>query len=148
MFFLAKIINFHNANTQGFWVEVSSQVVNGMFPVLLRYSKSHLYLIGLFTVTGIGLIPSRVLDTIRRPLNLSPTFIHLIRRSGISKIYSYKRRTRELRAKAGLPQLFDEDDLPDPLYDPNYVHVLTDKEQKDLHRRMCHEQLSIPTCLQ
>lgn len=27
--FLAKIINFHNANTQGFWVEVSSQVVNG-----------------------------------------------------------------------------------------------------------------------
>ncbi|KAE9397111.1 hypothetical protein BT96DRAFT_996076 [Gymnopus androsaceus JB14] len=111
VFFLAKIINFHNANTQGFWVEVSSQVVNG-----------------LFTVTGIGLIPSRVLDTIR-----------------ISKIYSYKRRTRELRAKAGLPQLFDEDDLPDPLYDPNYVHVLTDKEQKDLHRRMCHEQLSIPT---
>ncbi|KAG6831128.1 hypothetical protein H0H92_012553 [Tricholoma furcatifolium] len=28
VFFLAKIINFHNANTQGFWVEVSSQVVN------------------------------------------------------------------------------------------------------------------------
>lgn len=40
-----------------------------------------------------------------------------------------------LRAKAGLPKLFDEDDLPDPAYDPNYVHVLNDKEQKFLHRR-------------
>ncbi|KAJ7498809.1 hypothetical protein FB451DRAFT_11090 [Mycena latifolia] len=99
--FLLKIINFHNANTQGFWIEVSSQVVNG-----------------LFTVTGVGLIPSRVLDTYR-----------------IYWIWHYKRRTRMLRAKAGLPKLFDEDDLPDPAYDPNYVHVLTDKEQKDLHRQ-------------
>ncbi|KAJ4478229.1 hypothetical protein J3R30DRAFT_2878497 [Lentinula aciculospora] len=99
--FLLKIINFHNANTQGFWVEVSSQVVDG-----------------LFAVTGIGFIPFRVLDTYR-----------------ISKIYSYKRRTRELRAKAGLLQLLDEDDLPDPIFDPNYVHVLTDEEQKDLHRQ-------------
>ncbi|KAF5390679.1 hypothetical protein D9757_002701 [Collybiopsis confluens] len=101
VFFLLKIINFHNANTQGFWVEVSSQVVNG-----------------LFTVTGIGLIPFRVLDTYR-----------------ISRIYSYKRRTKELRRKSGLPQLLDEDDLPDPIYDPNYVHVLTEEEQKDLHRQ-------------
>lgn len=74
---------------------------------------------GLFTVTGIGLIPSRVLDTYR-----------------IFWIWYYKRRTRVLRAKAGLPELFDVDDLPDPVYDPNYVHVLTDKEQKFLHRRM------------
>lgn len=29
VFFLAKFINFHNAEKQGFWVEVSSQVVNG-----------------------------------------------------------------------------------------------------------------------
>jgi len=99
--FLLKIINFHNANTQGFWIETSSQVVNG-----------------LFTVTGVGLIPSRVLDTYR-----------------IYWIWHYKRRTRMLRAKAGLPELFDVDDLPDPAYDPNYVHVLTDKEQKDLHRQ-------------
>lgn len=99
--FLAKIINLHNPDTQGFWVEVSSQVENG-----------------LFTVTGIGLIPSRVLDTYR-----------------ISKIWYYKRRTTKLRKKAGLPQLFDVDDLPDPVYDPNYVHVLTDEEQKDLHRQ-------------
>jgi len=42
--FLAKIINFHNANTQGFWVEVSSQVETGMPPrsdkcLLLNYPK-------------------------------------------------------------------------------------------------------------
>jgi hypothetical protein len=29
VFFLAKFINLHNENTQGFWVEVSSQVENG-----------------------------------------------------------------------------------------------------------------------
>jgi hypothetical protein len=63
----------------------------------------------------------------RSPLRLTP--------SGIFKIWLYKRRTQHLREKAGLPQLFDEDDLPDPFYDPNYVHVLTDIEQKDLHRR-------------
>ncbi|KAF8195787.1 hypothetical protein K438DRAFT_1587011 [Mycena galopus ATCC 62051] len=97
VFFLAKFINFHNSNTQGFWVEVSSQIEN---------------------VTGIGLIPSRVLDTYR-----------------IFWIWYYKRRTRKLRAQAGLPELFDVDDLPDPVYDPNYVHVLTDKEQKFLHRQ-------------
>jgi len=55
--------------------------------------------------------------------------------TGIYKIWSYKRKTKRLRAKAGLPQLFDVDDLPDPIYDPNYVHVLTDEEQEDLHRR-------------
>lgn len=51
-------------------------------------------------------------------------------------IWHYKRRTRMLREKAGLPQLYDVDDLPDPAYDPNYVHVLSDKEQNDLHYRM------------
>ena len=63
--FLAKIINLHNANTQGFWVEVSSQVETGMLP----WSDKYLYLnypnTGLFTLTSIGLIPSRVLDTYR-----------------------------------------------------------------------------------
>lgn len=97
--FLVKIINFHNANTQGFWVEVSSQVETG-----------------LFTVTSIGLIPFRVLDTYR-----------------IWKIWRHKRNTIRLREQAGLPQLFDVDDLPDPMYDPNYVHVLTEQEQRDLH---------------
>ncbi|KAF8165252.1 hypothetical protein B0H34DRAFT_688456 [Crassisporium funariophilum] len=106
--FLVKIINFHNANTQGFWVEVSSQVETG-----------------LFTVTSIGLIPSRVLDTYR-----------------IWKIWRYKQLTIKLRAKAGLPQLFDVDDLPDPIYDPNYVHVLTEAEQEDLHRQQRKFQYS------
>ncbi|KAJ2930173.1 hypothetical protein H1R20_g6917, partial [Candolleomyces eurysporus] len=46
VFFLAKFINLHNDNTQGFWVEVSSQVV-----------------CGLFTITSVGFIPSRVLST-------------------------------------------------------------------------------------
>jgi hypothetical protein len=108
VFFLAKFINLHNANTQGLWVEISSQVVNG-----------------LFVVTSIGLIPFRVMDTYR-----------------VAKIWHYKRRTRQLRAKAGLPQLYDEDDLPDPAYDPNYVHVLTEKEQTDLHRQQIKFQHS------
>lgn len=106
--FLAKIINLHDDDKQGFWVEVSSQVTNG-----------------LFTITGIGLIPTRVLDTCR-----------------IYKIWYYKRRTKSLRAKAGLPQLYDPDDLPDPVYDPNYVHVLTEKEEKDLHRQQTKFQYS------
>ncbi|KAH8830932.1 hypothetical protein DL96DRAFT_1594868 [Flagelloscypha sp. PMI_526] len=95
VFFLAKIINLHNDYTQGFWVEVSSQVVNG-----------------LFTVTGIGLIPYRTLDTYR-----------------VMRIWHYKLLTRKLRKKAGLPPLLDEDDLPDPMYDPNY------RQQKELHRQ-------------
>lgn len=73
---------------------------------------------GLFTATSIGLIPFRALDTYR-----------------IYLIWYYKRRTRLLREKAGLPQLYDVDDLPDPAYDENYVHVLSEREQADLHYR-------------
>jgi hypothetical protein len=65
--FLLKWINLHNANTQGFWVEVCSQVVCGsslyIFPKLPLSFRS-----GLFTITGIGLIPTRALDTYSRPL--------------------------------------------------------------------------------
>jgi len=101
--FLTKMINLHNDYRQGLWVEISSQIVNG-----------------LFTITGVGLIPSRVLDTYR-----------------IYWIWHYKRRTRKLRAKAGLDKLIDEDDLPDPAIDPNYTHVLTEQEQNHLHRQHC-----------
>lgn len=52
---------------------------------------------------------------------------------GMGKILYYKRLTRKLRAQQGLPQLMDEDDLPDPMYDPDYVHVLSDKQQDELH---------------
>ncbi|KIY49302.1 hypothetical protein FISHEDRAFT_17992, partial [Fistulina hepatica ATCC 64428] len=99
--FLAKIINFHNEALQGFWIEVSSQVVDG-----------------LFCVTGFGLFPSRVLDMYR-----------------VTRIWYYKRLTRRLRTKLGIPLLIDENDLPDPRYDPNYVRVLTKKQEKDLHRQ-------------
>lgn len=54
---------------------------------------------------------------------------------GIYKIWHYKRETTRRRKEVGLPELFDPDDLPDPQYDPNFVHVLTNEEHKDLHRR-------------
>ena len=54
---------------------------------------------------------------------------------GISRIWWYQRITIKRRRKAGLPDLYDENDLPDPLYDENHVHVLNDKEQADLHYR-------------
>jgi hypothetical protein len=54
---------------------------------------------------------------------------------GMTRIWYYKRRTRKLRKKAGLPELFDNDDLPDPMFDPNYVHVMTDKQEYALHHR-------------
>jgi hypothetical protein len=59
----------------------------------------------------------------------------------MSKIWYYKRLTRKLRKKAGLPELYDKDDLPDPIFDPNYVHVLTDKQEYELH----HRTFSSPT---
>ncbi|KAG5648970.1 hypothetical protein DXG03_000319 [Asterophora parasitica] len=114
VFFVGKLINLHDADKQGFWVEVSSQVENG-----------------LFTVTGIGLIPFRVLDTYRTHFHLSLLIpdLSLSSSPGMYWIWHYKRKTRKLRTTAGLPQLFDEDDLPDPKYDPNYVHVLTEEEE-------------------
>ncbi|KAI0320669.1 hypothetical protein OF83DRAFT_1238597 [Amylostereum chailletii] len=72
----------------------------------------------LFCITGLGLAPWRIIDTWR-----------------IYKIWWYKRRTKQLRRERGLPELYDSDDLPDPVYDPHYVHVLTDKEQADLHHQ-------------
>jgi len=99
--FLAKWINLHNQNTQDFWSEICQQILNG-----------------LFCLTGIGLMPWRIVDTYR-----------------MYKIWYYKRRTRKLRRKAGLPELYDNNDLPDPIFDPNYVHVLTDKEEYELHHQ-------------
>ena len=53
---------------------------------------------------------------------------------GIIRIWHYKNLTQKLRDKAGLPVLYDEDDLPDPMYDPNYVHVLSERQERQLHR--------------
>ncbi|KIJ56603.1 hypothetical protein M422DRAFT_238225 [Sphaerobolus stellatus SS14] len=97
--FLAGWIPTSSKDRQGFWVEVCSQIVNA-----------------LFTITGIGLIPWRAIDTYR-----------------ILRIWHYKRLTRRLRMRTGLPLLYDEDDLPDPIYDENFVHVLTDEQQRHLH---------------
>ncbi|CAG8618465.1 14099_t:CDS:2 [Acaulospora colombiana] len=70
VFFLGKLINLHDPYLQGFWVEISSQVVNG-----------------LFTVQGVGFLPWRIMDswntfwiyhyackdrTLRRRANLPP----------------------------------------------------------------------------
>lgn len=94
--------------------------------------------LGLFTITSVGLIPSRILDTYSQCASFpSTTPFSTSFLLGVWKIWQYKKKTMKLRKKAGLPQLFDVDDLPDPMYDPNYVHVLTEAEQKDLHRRGC-----------
>lgn len=76
--------------------------------------------IALFTVTGIGLAPWRVIDSYR-----------------ILKIWHYKKLTSTLRRKSGIPMLYDADDLPDPTYGENFVHVLTTEQEKRLH----HEQI-------
>ncbi|KAH8105900.1 golgi-body localization protein domain-containing protein [Cristinia sonorae] len=92
-------------------INLHNEVTQGFWVELCQQVET-----GLFTATSIGLIPFRALDTFR-----------------ICKIWWYKRKTRKLRAQAGLPQLYDEDDLPDPVYDENYVHVLSEAEQADLH---------------
>lgn len=107
--FLIKIINFHNPYRQKLWIEISSQVENG-----------------LFTLTGVGLIPWRAMDIYR-----------------IARIWHYKRLSRTLRKKAGLAPLVDENDLPDPMYDPNHIQVLSDKQQAELHdlqQKFMHSQ--------
>lgn len=138
VFFLAKIINLHNPNTQGFWVEVSSQVVCGTpsdASIRSKDRRIHGLMTGLFTVTSVGFIPSRVLSTWRtyrsRPIILDRNSFS----SGIWRIWRYKKLTIQRRKDAGLPQLFDPDDLPDPEYDPNFVRVLSEDEHHDLHRR-------------
>ncbi|KAL7414276.1 hypothetical protein BDY24DRAFT_386389 [Mrakia frigida] len=98
VFFLAKFINFHNKYKQDLWVEITSQIVNA-----------------LFTITGIGLLPSRIVDAYRM-------FI----------IWRLKRVSRRLRLARGEPICEDPDDLPDPLLDPNFVPVLTVKQQDQL----------------
>jgi len=88
VFFLAKFINFHNAEKQGFWIEVSSQVVNGK-RTHLRSPVGRLPrpAIALFTATGVGFIPFRAVDTYSEcerlvpcsnPLNTCRDMQHLV----------------------------------------------------------------------
>jgi hypothetical protein len=83
-------------------------------------------------MTGLGLAPWRVLDTYSKKRSSAIDMLNSLCTTGIAKIWWYKRRTHALRRKAGLPPLFDDDDLPDPQYDPKYAHVLSEKEQRDL----------------
>lgn len=50
----------------------------------------------------------------------------------ILRIWHYKRLDRKLRQERHLPPLENEDDLPDPALDPNFTHVLTEKQQAEL----------------
>lgn len=89
----------------------------------------------LFCLTGLGMAPWRILDTYRE---LKARFANRLFNgiyTGIYKIWRLKRITRKRRLRQGLPKLLDSDDLPDPRYDPKYVHVLTDKEQEVLRYR-------------
>lgn len=87
VFFLGKLINLHNAERQAFWVELTCQIENA-----------------LFTITGVGLIPWRAIDTYR-----------------IVRIWHYQRLIRKRRQQRGLPPLEDENDIPDPTKDPDQV---------------------------
>ena len=144
--FLAKWINVHNSSTQDFWQEICEQILNGMSYCHYIYwdNISHTQIIGLFCLTGIGLIPWRIVDTYRPCFYFTRALTFFFLPSwftGIIKIWYYKRRTLKLRKKAELPELYDKDDLPDPMFDPNSVRVLTDEEQYDLHHR---EPLAAP----
>ncbi|KZT62126.1 hypothetical protein CALCODRAFT_490298 [Calocera cornea HHB12733] len=97
--FLVKWINLHNDYDQKLWIEITCQVENG-----------------LFTITGVGLIPWRVIDTYR-----------------IARITHYKLLSRKLRKQRGMQDLPDENDLPDPEHDilPDAA-VLPEEQQKAL----------------
>ncbi|GMK55853.1 hypothetical protein CspeluHIS016_0209090 [Cutaneotrichosporon spelunceum] len=100
--FLLGWIPTSSKNTQDIWVEISSQVVNG-----------------LFTITGVGFIPWRAMDTYR-----------------MSVIWTLRKRFHRRCKKLGLPPLEDPDDLPDPSTLPGYEDVLTNVE----HDRLVYQQ--------
>lgn len=110
--FLLGWIPTSSKDTQDKWVEISSQVTNG-----------------LFTVTGVGLIPWRVIDTYR-----------------ISVIWQYRKKIEKRRKKQGLEPIENYDDLPDPDHIPGYVNVLSSEEQKRLRynqEKFSESQVSI-----
>ena len=73
MFFLARFINVHNENTQDFWVEICQQILTGeqLLSRLQCVVHADTIHVGLFSLTSIGLIPFRVVDTYR----MSPRLI-------------------------------------------------------------------------
>lgn len=60
-------------------------------------------------------------------------------------IAKLKRKTRRLRQQRGLPPIEDENDLPDPRDQADYVAVLSDEEQNQLRyqqERFAQSQVS------
>ncbi|WVO13647.1 hypothetical protein L204_101268 [Cryptococcus depauperatus] len=106
--FLLGWIHTGSKYRKNVWVEISSQVENG-----------------LFTITGVGLIPWRAVDTYR-----------------MSVIWTLKKRAERRRAKMGLPPVPDENDLPDPDTIPGYIHVLNSEETERLRRHQENFALS------
>ncbi|OCF31246.1 hypothetical protein I316_07032 [Kwoniella heveanensis BCC8398] len=96
--FLLGWIPTSSKERKSVWVEICSQVENG-----------------LFTITGVGLIPWRAIDTYR-----------------MSRIWTLRERSRRLRKKRGLPPIEDPNDLPDPELIKDYVEVLSEKDRKEL----------------
>ena len=77
VFFLGKLIDLHDPDLQGFWIEVSSQIVCGEYIHFGMFVLSpRLPFLGLFTVTGVGFIPSRVLSTYRELTRSSRVLLH------------------------------------------------------------------------
>jgi len=98
MLFLVGWIDTGSSYNKSLWVEISSQIENG-----------------LFTITGVGFIPWRVTDAYR-----------------IFIIWRLKRISVKKRKIDGLPPIECPDDLPDPELDPEFVPVLTEKQQAQL----------------
>ncbi|CAD6568158.1 MAG: hypothetical protein TREMPRED_004307 [Tremellales sp. Tagirdzhanova-0007] len=96
--FLLGWIKTGSKNEKNIWVEISSQVENG-----------------LFTLTGVGLIPWRVRDTYRMVI-----------------IWRRKRLITKLRVARGLAPIEDPNDLPDPKEAADYVSVLSDEYVEQL----------------
>ena len=68
-------------------------------------------------------------------ISLMRSFQRVIDTYRVVRIWHYKRIVRKRRQQRGLPQLIDENDIPDPALDPNHVHVLDPRQQEDLLHR-------------
>jgi hypothetical protein len=124
--FLLGWINAGSKYQNDVWVEISSQVENG-----------------LFTLTGVGLIPWRVIDVYSESsgnivLPISPVGERgmgmgmgrtraqtrvLTYAAGFSIIWTLKSKNERLRKKRGLPPIADPNDIPDPKDQADYVAV-------------------------
>ena len=78
----------------------------------------------LFTVTGIGLLPWRIIDTYRKFLFLVFPFLLTPLHKGILQIWKLKKISARLRREAGPSDPYDEDDFPASTIDIEILFVL------------------------